>query len=129
MSFLFKQKKNHNSSSTEKTPSPSSIEKIPGPSTPSHPWSSRRISKDNPFPRYGHATNNAAGKEGEIFIFGGLVKESAKNDLWMIESKGLVAISVNTFGESPSARVGHAALLIGNAFIGETSSRNSAQQS
>ncbi|ORY76628.1 hypothetical protein BCR37DRAFT_361630 [Protomyces lactucae-debilis] len=85
--------------------------------TPQYPWSSRKLSNLNPFPRYGHATNALAGKEGGIYIFGGLVKEHAKADLWIIETAGLQASQVATTGDRPSPRVGHAALLVGNAFI------------
>jgi hypothetical protein len=85
---------------------------------PQYPWSSRKLGNPNPFPRYGHATNALAGKEGDIYIFGGLVKELAKADLWIIRTSDLQATQVQTTGEFPSPRVGHAALLVGNAFIG-----------
>ena len=50
------------------------------------PWSMRKFRTVNPFPRYGHASNVTAGKEGEIYVFGGLVKDKRKNDLFVIDS-------------------------------------------
>src|SRR5579859_5382466 len=54
--------------------------------SPVYPWSIRKFRNANPFPRFGHAANVAAGKEGEIYVFGGLVKEKRKNDLFVIDS-------------------------------------------
>ena len=50
------------------------------------PWSMRKFRNANPFPRFGHSSNVAAGKEGEIYVFGGLVKEKRRNDLYVIDS-------------------------------------------
>jgi len=51
---------------------------------------------------------------------GGLIDGSTvKGDLWMIESSGgsLSCFQVATVSEGPGPRVGHASLLVGNAFI------------
>ncbi|OTA81427.1 hypothetical protein M434DRAFT_210764 [Hypoxylon sp. CO27-5] len=88
-----------------------------------YPWSQRRLtftsSVPSPFPRYGAAVNSVSSKEGDIYVMGGLINSSTvKGDLWMIEAGGnmscypLVATS-----EGPGPRVGHASLLVGNAFI------------
>lgn len=45
------------------------------------------------------------------------------SDLWVINGSTLQSGTVVTTGELPTARVGHAALLIGNAFIGKLASR------
>lgn len=89
-----------------------------------YPWSQRRLtftsSQPNPFPRYGAAVNAVSSKEGEIYLMGGLVNGSTvKGDLWMIESGGsnLACYPVGTTFEGPGPRVGHASLLVGNAFI------------
>ncbi|BFZ58696.1 Negative regulator of mitotic exit [Savitreella phatthalungensis] len=85
---------------------------------PQWPWSSREVSgQSSPFPRYGHATNAQAGREGDVYLFGGLVRELAKNDLWQIDAATARVSLIPTTGHIPSPRVGHAALLIGNAFI------------
>lgn len=89
-----------------------------------YPWSQRRMNfstpQSNPFPRYGAAVNAVASKEGDIYMMGGLINGSlVKGDLWMVESAGgsLSCSSVATVSEGPGPRVGHASLLVGNAFI------------
>ncbi len=89
-----------------------------------YPWSQRRLTftttQPNPFPRYGAAVNAVSSKEGEIYLMGGLVNGSTvKGDLWMIEAGGsnLACYPVQTSFEGPGPRVGHASLLVGNAFI------------
>ena len=89
-----------------------------------YPWSQRQLtftsSQPNPFPRYGAAVNATSSKEGEIYLMGGLVNgTTVKGDLWMIESGGinLACYPVTTTFEGPGPRVGHASLLVGNAFI------------
>ena len=97
----------------------------PGPNPAAlYPWSQRRLtftsSQPNPFPRYGAAVNAVSSKEGEIYLMGGLVNGSTvKGDLWMIEAGGhnLACYPVGTTFEGPGPRVGHASLLVGNAFI------------
>jgi Galactose oxidase, central domain len=68
--------------------SPSTISGISKSAPPNTPplWSLRKFRNVCPFPRFGHATNATAGKEGEIYVFGGLVKEKRKNDLFVIDS-------------------------------------------
>ncbi|OAX83060.1 hypothetical protein ACJ72_02590 [Emergomyces africanus] len=84
----------------------------PGPNPALFPWSQRRLNFSQnfrPFPRYGAAVNGVASKEGDIYMMGGLVDGStAKGDLWMVENNG---------GNMTGPRVGHASLLVGNAFI------------
>ncbi|MCJ1390979.1 Negative regulator of mitotic exit [Xylographa bjoerkii] len=89
-----------------------------------YPWSRRRLtfttSQPNPFPRYGAAVNSVSSKEGDIYVMGGLVNGSTvKGDLWMIEAGGgnLACYPIGTKSEGPGPRVGHASLLVGNAFI------------
>ena len=89
-----------------------------------YPWSQRRLtftlSQPNPFPRYGAAVNAVASKEGDIYLMGGLVNsQTVKGDLWMIGA-GEASLPCNPIGtkfEGPGPRVGHASLLVGNAFI------------
>ncbi|KAJ5132321.1 hypothetical protein N7448_006479 [Penicillium atrosanguineum] len=94
------------------------------PNSSLYPWSQRRLNfsspQANPFPRYGAAINAVASKEGDIYMMGGLIEGSTvKGDLWMIESSGgsLSCFQVPTVSEGPGPRVGHASLLVGNAFI------------
>jgi hypothetical protein len=78
------------------------------------------VPTNHPFPRYGAAANSLSSKDGSIYIMGGLIHGSTvKGDLWMIESapNNLSCYPVATTSEGPGPRVGHAALLVGNAFI------------
>lgn len=88
-----------------------------------YPWSQRRLtftsSIPSPFPRYGAAVNSISSKEGDIYVMGGLINSSTvKGDLWMIEAGGnMSCYPLATTSEGPGPRVGHASLLVGNAFI------------
>lgn len=87
-----------------------------------YPWSSRRLNftSGNPFPRYGAAINSVASKDGIVYIMGGLVGgATVKGDLWLTEmgNGSLSCYPISTTGDGPGPRVGHASLLVGNAFI------------
>ncbi|KAK4539357.1 hypothetical protein LTR36_011014 [Oleoguttula mirabilis] len=92
-----------------------------------YPWSQRRltftVSHTNPFPRYGAAVNATGSKDGAVYLMGGLINGSTvKGDLWMVEAGapanvGMTCYPVATTSEGPGPRVGHASLLVGNAFI------------
>lgn len=89
-----------------------------------YPWSQRRLNfptpQSNPFPRYGAAVNSVASKDGDIYIMGGLINGSmVRGDLWLVEAGGgnLSCYPIATVSEGPGPRVGHASLLVGNAFI------------
>lgn len=81
-----------------------------------YPWSKHYISNASPFPRYGHAANCIAARDGEVFVMGGLKGSNVFGDLWVIESDTLTGYLLDTEG-CPSPRVGHASLTLGNAFI------------
>ncbi|SPQ19060.1 eb429a89-f91f-43bd-9caa-39ab242b97d5 [Thermothielavioides terrestris] len=88
-----------------------------------YPWSQRRLtytsSQPSPFPRYGAAVNSVSSKEGDIYVMGGLINSSTvKGDLWLIEAgTNMACYPLATTAEGPGPRVGHASLLVGNAFI------------
>ncbi|KAL2129625.1 hypothetical protein VTI74DRAFT_7525 [Chaetomium olivicolor] len=88
-----------------------------------YPWSQRRLtytsSHPSPFPRYGAAVNSVSSKEGDIYVMGGLINSSTvKGDLWLIEAgANMACYPLATTAEGPGPRVGHASLLVGNAFI------------
>ena len=93
----------------------------------------------SPFPRYGHAANGFASASGEVYLFGGLVRESVKNDLYVVyvdkvtqaptqappgAAPGSINLAgsvnatlVQTTGEIPPPRVGHATVLVANVLI------------
>ncbi|KAI9461164.1 hypothetical protein F5148DRAFT_1286680 [Russula earlei] len=85
-----------------------------------YPWSLHRLPPGplpSPFPRYGHALPATATAAGELFLFGGLVHESARNDLFVFSTRDLSATLLQTSGEIPSPRVGHAAALVGDILL------------
>ncbi|KAF2265300.1 hypothetical protein CC78DRAFT_553042 [Lojkania enalia] len=88
-----------------------------------YPWSSRRLNfttTASPFPRYGAAINSIASKDGVLYIMGGLVGgATVKGDLWLTEmgNGSMACYPISTTGDGPGPRVGHASLLVGNAFI------------
>lgn len=93
------------------------------PNSSLYPWSQRKLNftspHPGPFPRYGAAANATASKEGDLYIMGGLINSTTvKGDLWMVEAGGsLSCYPLATTAEGPGPRVGHASLLVGNAFI------------
>jgi hypothetical protein len=89
-----------------------------------YPWSQRKlnftVSHTNPFPRYGAAVNATSSRDGSVYLMGGLINGSTvKGDLWMCETGpgDMSCYPVATTSEGPGPRVGHASLLVGNAFI------------
>lgn len=56
------------------------------PNIPQYPWSQRSVSNASPFPRYGHAANYIAARDGEVFVMGGLKGANVFGDLWVIET-------------------------------------------
>ena len=85
----------------------------------------------SPFPRYGHSVNPlASSSSGDLCIFGGLVNDQVKNDLYVLQCPpnastsmsggppGSVSVAlVETRGEVPGPRVGHASVGVGNVLI------------
>ncbi|TFK36888.1 hypothetical protein BDQ12DRAFT_754358 [Crucibulum laeve] len=102
---------------------------------PAYPWSARRLTlqppnilpkpgvvpptspSPSPFPRYGHALPASATASGDLYLFGGLVRESARNDLYLFSTRDNAAALLQTAGEIPSPRVGHASALVSNVLI------------
>ncbi|BGP15347.1 hypothetical protein JCM10213_003428 [Rhodosporidiobolus nylandii] len=125
-------------SSPSASANPAALEPVLGPSSPL------------PFPRYGHSVNPlaaAASATGDLYIFGGLVQNTVKNDLYVVHcapaasssssSAGAGAAAplqvalLETRGEVPGPRVGHASVSVGNVLIiwgGDTKTRPSEAQ-
>ena len=51
------------------------------------------------------------------YIFGGLVRESARNDLYLFSTRDQSATLLQTAGDGPSPRVGHASALVSSVLI------------
>ena len=141
------------SSSPQQTPpmkvtNPSVQPSSSGP-RPAYPWSARRLQlqpgvyfprpgvtppsgpSSSPFPRYGHSLPPVTTASGELFLFGGLVQEQVKNDLYSFSTRDLSATYIETSGEVPPPRVGHASALVSSVLIvwgGDTKTRNSEKQ-
>ncbi|KAG7098999.1 hypothetical protein E1B28_000885 [Marasmius oreades] len=120
-------------------PHPSSQQSGPSQTqpTPSYPWSTRRLNllaptllptkppttnppsqpSPSPFPRYGHALPATANGSGDLYLFGGLVREQPKNDLYTINVRDLGVTLVQSAGDIPSPRVGHACSVVSNVLI------------
>ncbi|KPV72220.1 uncharacterized protein RHOBADRAFT_56037 [Rhodotorula graminis WP1] len=110
-----------------------------------------------PFPRYGHSVNPVAtaSPSGDLYIFGGLVQNAVKNDLFVVHAAAagappvapapapsgapasastvvpLPVALIETRGEVPGPRVGHASVGVGNVLIvwgGDTKSRPEERQ-
>jgi hypothetical protein len=52
-----------------------------------------------------------------LFLFGGLVHDSARNDLYVFSTRDLSATLLQTSGEIPSPRVGHAGALVSSVLL------------
>ncbi|KDR85383.1 hypothetical protein GALMADRAFT_1324087 [Galerina marginata CBS 339.88] len=102
---------------------------------PAFPWSARRLNllppniinkpgvapptspSPSPFPRYGHALPATATPNGDLYLFGGLVRESARNDVYLFSTRDNTASLFQTTGQVPSPRMGHACALVANVLI------------
>lgn len=92
----------------------------------SAPWKKHKIFS-SPFPRYRHSASSVSSEMNEIYIMGGLKDGSVFGDTWKIVPQispsgqsidGFVAQHVEvTNNNNPPARVGHASVLCGNAYI------------
>lgn len=92
----------------------------------SKPWKKHKLFS-SPFPRYRHSASSVSSDKDEVFIMGGLKDGSVFGDVWKIVPQvspsgiaidGFVAQQVEvTNNNNPPARVGHASVLCGNAYI------------
>ena len=96
-----------------------------------YPWSKHALINVNPLPRWGAAMGQLCSNEGRFYIQGGLIEGvTVKSDCYMIESEGrsMACSLLETKLGGPGPRVGHAAILVGNAFIifgGDTAQHSS----
>jgi hypothetical protein len=71
----------------------------------------------SPFPRCGHAIPTIGTVDGDLYIFGGLVHGTKHNDLYQLNSRELAVKYVQTGGEIPSPRVGHAVAIVSSVLM------------
>lgn len=53
----------------------------------------------------------------DLYIFGGLVRETTHNDLYLYSTQEKSATLLQTSSEIPSARVGHASALVSSVLV------------
>ncbi|OWZ44579.1 hypothetical protein C351_02711 [Cryptococcus neoformans c8] len=97
----------------------------PAPNPLSYPWQIRPLrlysSGQNipasPFPRYGLSVPCFPSHSGHMLVFGGLVNEKVRNDLWSIDIRDLSVMYVKTKGDAPPPRVGHASVIMDRIMV------------
>lgn len=96
-------------------------------------WSKYNIgNQSQPFPRDGHTVNTIAGRNGEVYLFGGKTQDMLCNDLYVIDLGFITTDNIpnmvvnmtatrirNATGTIPIARWLAASVLVGNKFIGD----------
>lgn len=87
------------------------------------PWKRHKL-LNSPFPRYRHAACSVLSEKSEVYLMGGLKEGSVFGDTWKIypeirhDGHSYVAQPIDVANlNNPPARVGHLAVLCGNAFI------------
>ncbi|KAJ7113128.1 kinase-like domain-containing protein [Mycena epipterygia] len=104
---------------------------------PAYPWAAQRLlllppivinspgvipptspsPSPSPFPRYGHALPATPTASGDLYIFGGLVRLTTSNDLYVFSSRDQSVTLLQTTGADPSPRLGHTGALVSNVLI------------
>lgn len=90
--------------------------------TTNYPWSTRPIrlypaqtsppsAPQSPFPRYGLSVPAFPSHSGHMLLFGGLVHEAVRNDMWSMDVRDCSTMPVKTKGDAPKPRVGHASAI------------------
>lgn len=96
----------------------------PAPDNALTPWKRHKLF-DSPFPRYRHSVSQISLEKNEIFLMGGLKQGAVFGDTWRLVPH-ISGNSITNFTAShvevanknePPARVGHASVLCGNAYI------------
>ncbi|WVR06271.1 hypothetical protein IAU60_003301 [Kwoniella sp. DSM 27419] len=82
-----------------------------------HPQTSPPSAPQSPFPRYGLSVPAFPSHSGHMLIFGGLVHERVRNDLWSMDIRACETMPVKTKGDAPMPRVGHASAMADRIMI------------
>ncbi|CAG8499773.1 1565_t:CDS:2 [Paraglomus brasilianum] len=90
--------------------------KLTNKSGPIYPWSQKKLNITNPFPRVGHSASQSA-RDNDIFIFGGVAKGRARNDVYLLEANTLNVQAISTTGDIPPPRSRHTHVIIGQQMI------------
>jgi hypothetical protein len=68
----------------------------------------------SPFPRYDYTVPATATQSGEFFLFGGVVDDKPRKDLYRFSARDRSATLLQTAGDIPSRRFGPASALVSN---------------
>lgn len=71
----------------------------------------------SPFPRYGPSVPAQPTQSGHLIIFGGLVGDSTRNDLYALDCQDFTVKPLHAHGTLPLPRVGHRSALVQSVFI------------
>lgn len=94
-----------------------------------YPWSARHLLNAppnnnsqpmlpaSPFPRYGPSVPAQPTQSGHLIIFGGLVGDSTRNDLYALDCQDFTVKPLQAHGSLPPPRVGHRSALVQSVFI------------
>ena len=90
--------------------SPQQQQQQPRPAWSAHrlnllPPTRRSRQSPSPFPRCYHGLSATVSAAGEVFLSGGLVHGSARNDLYVFSTRDISATLLQTSGEVPSPRI------------------------
>ncbi|KAI0267960.1 hypothetical protein BGY98DRAFT_925341 [Russula aff. rugulosa BPL654] len=83
-------------------------------------WSARAPQSGpspSPFPRDKHSLTAIATAAGELFLFGGDVRDCASSDLYVISTRDFSTTLLQTSGEIPTPRWAHSTALIGTTLL------------
>ncbi|KAG9041015.1 Negative regulator of mitotic exit [Tulasnella sp. UAMH 9824] len=70
-----------------------------------------------PFPRCRYSLPPISTDSGELFLFGGLVNQQIRNDLYSFSTSDFSVALIETKGQIPPPRFGHASALVSNLLI------------
>lgn len=71
----------------------------------------------SPFPRYSHSISSTATDDGDLILFGGLVDGVSSNDVYAVSIRDGRTRLIETTGDIPDPRFGHACIIIGNMLL------------
>ena len=71
----------------------------------------------SPLPRYSHTLTATTAAPGEIFLFGGRIRDCTSNDLYVISTRDFSATLLQTSGEVPAPRFAHVAALTSTSLL------------
>ncbi|CAB4419759.1 unnamed protein product [Rhizophagus irregularis] len=112
-------RKNHHAGSLimSSSPSPSSSSTKSKQNNKTYPWSQKKLSSFNPFPRYNLSSSQYTIND-KLYLFGGISHDKTTNDVFTIEINTLNVLPVFSSGAIPKPRCLHTQVNVGaNLFV------------